>query len=88
MVLIMLIDRNVFSNKSFAQDHGELLMIGGGRERLRKQIGPIDPDADSDDDDDDHDDDDDTNDDIGGDDEDGDDLYDVANDVVGGEDRG
>ena len=27
MVLIMLIDRNVFSNKSFAKEHGELLMI-------------------------------------------------------------
>ena len=28
MVLIMLIDRNVFSNKSFAQGHGEMLMMG------------------------------------------------------------
>ena len=50
---------------------------------MEKQIGPIDPDADSNDHHDDHDDDDDSNDYIFGDDEDGDDLYDVANDVVG-----
>ena len=50
---------------------------------MEKQIGPIDPDADSNDHHDDHDDDDDSNDYIFGDDEDGDDLYDVVNDVVG-----